>query len=111
MRMWIGISPTMLCSRHLLGEHYEIHKAVGCILKDKSLVGWTSRGFLEVHNIPSRHFDIATEMERRGYKHKSPLPDCKFYWEGKASVLENTDELKYRCVDCKKIMEGRNVFI
>ena len=36
MRMWM-IDPTMLCTKHLLGEHVELHMFVGTINKNKKL--------------------------------------------------------------------------
>ena len=49
-RMWM-IAPRKMCRNHLLGEHKELHQAVGSILKNKSLKGHLEKGQIEIHNI------------------------------------------------------------
>lgn len=38
MRMWM-VDPATMCDRHLLGEHAEIHMAIGTIAKGRSVAG------------------------------------------------------------------------
>ena len=57
MRMWM-IDPTMLCMKHLLGEHVELHMFVGTINKNKKLDGYRKNGLVEIHNIQSRHLEF-----------------------------------------------------
>ena len=52
MRMWM-IDPKMLCKKHLLGEHVELHMFVGTINKNKKLDGYKKNGLVEV--IVCRH--------------------------------------------------------
>ena len=55
-----------MCTKHLLGEHVELHMFVGCLVRKKTLNGFFSKGLLEVHSIRARHHALAREMLRRG---------------------------------------------
>ena len=81
MRMWM-IDPKMLCKKHLLGEHVELHMFVGTINKNKKLDGYKKNGLVEVHNIKLRHRELAAEMIARGMNHQSPLVDFKEFTFG-----------------------------
>lgn len=72
MRMWM-VNPKMMCRKHLLGEHLELHMFVGCIYKGIRLDGYLDKRILEPMSIKERHEELANEMLRRGYKHNSPL--------------------------------------
>ena len=100
MRMW-NINPKKLCKNHLLGEHVEMHKLVGNLTKGRSIQGYINLGLVEVHNIRKRHNELAVEMKRRGYNHKSPLPGFKVYKAGKVDPARNRIDLRNRCKNCK----------
>jgi Pyrimidine dimer DNA glycosylase len=68
MRMWM-VDPEVLCRRHLLGEHVELHMAAAWIAKDRSVAGWAESNCLEPLSIGRRHAELAEEMGRRGYRH------------------------------------------
>jgi hypothetical protein len=75
MRVW-DISSEKLCRSHLLGEHAEIHALWSIITNEKE--GYSShpetlrwKGRLKC--LFKRHEEIANEMKKRGYSHKSPL--------------------------------------
>ena len=70
--MWM-VNPKILCERHLLGEHCEIHMFVGAIKKQLSLNGYVENNLLECASLLERHDDLAEEMTRRGMNHASPL--------------------------------------
>ena len=99
-RMW-KLNPKLLCDKHLLGEHKELHQAVGSILKGKSLKGHIEKGQIEVHNIRKRHNELVKEMKERGFKHESPLPKFKSYKAGKINLQFNEGDLIKRCPACK----------
>jgi len=99
MRMW-KINVRKMCRQHLLGEHVEMHMFVGCINKGKCIDGYLN-GLVEIHNIKKRHDQIAKEIERRGFKHNSPLPKYKKKKLGKVSIKNNIKELRKRCKKCK----------
>ena len=99
MRMWM-VNPKMLCRKHLLGEHVELHMFVGTILSNKSLSGYLSRGLVEPQNIVNRHQELVKEMINRGYHHKSELPEFTYNQSGIVNPDKNLLELSWRCPDC-----------
>lgn len=75
MRIW-DIPPNRLCSKHLLGEHSELHAIWNILTQGKKGYSghpetkrWKGklRALFRVHN------EIVQEMLARGYSHKSPL--------------------------------------
>ncbi|MEZ0393798.1 MAG: pyrimidine dimer DNA glycosylase/endonuclease V [Desulfurococcaceae archaeon] len=70
--MWM-VPPSIMCDRHLLGEHVELHMLVGALRRRARIDGYVRKGLLEVASIESRHEEIVQEMLRRGFKHSSPL--------------------------------------
>jgi hypothetical protein len=100
--MWM-VNPKTMCRQHLLGEHVECHMFVGTIKRGKSIKGYLDKGLLEIHNLQKRHQDLAQEMERRGYKHKSPLEFVTIIKSGKINRKENVIQLNNRCQKCKKM--------
>ncbi len=99
-RMW-NLPPEKMCNHHLLGEHKEMHQAVGSLNAGKSLKGHIERGQLEVHNIKKRHEELVKEMLRRGFKHKSPLPKFKSFEAGYIDTGYNRKDLRQKCQNCK----------
>lgn len=104
MRMW-NVDPKLLCRKHLLGEHLETHYFIGTIRKGKSIKGYITNGLVEVHNILRRHDELAEEMKRRGYKHKSPARECNLWECGCVDSEHNIVELHRRCSECRKRIE------
>jgi len=99
MRMWM-VSPETMCRKHLLGEHVEIHMLAGSILKGKSIAGFAK--LVEAHSAHQRHWALVMEMERRGYNHRSPLPDFNLEF-GEVNVAKSIMDLHERCPDCKSM--------
>lgn len=119
MRMW-NVKPSIMCRKHLLGEHVELHMIVGSMQKGKNLDGFINKGLLETHNIIKRHNILVREMIKRGYSHKSPLTHTDLLTKnniymssntimkkGKINSSENYKELSRRCKECKKRMEAK----
>lgn len=106
MRMWM-VETRLLCRKHLLGEHYEIHKLVGHLGKGKSVLGWVKGNCLELRSIQSRHDALVEEMTRRGFLHKSPLLPVRLervplhLTSVKVNVGESLRDLVGRCPDCR----------
>ena len=105
MRMWL-VNPELMCRQHLLGEHFEIHIFVSAIREHKKLDGY-KKGLLEVHKLRTRHAELVTEMKRRGYHHKSPLPNFKMERSGWVDRKENLRELARRCKECKRRQKNK----
>lgn len=75
MRIW-DIDTALLCDRHLLGEHRELH-AIWSILttgkKGYARHPETLRWSGKLAALSARHEEQVAEMDRRGFRHASPL--------------------------------------
>lgn len=98
-----------MCRNHLLGEHKELHQAIGSILKGKSLKGHLEKGQIEIHNICTRHRELVKEMKARGYNHKSKLKKFKKQRSGYINIKENYKELAKRCKNCRKLITKKEI--
>jgi predicted RNA-binding protein (virulence factor B family) len=75
MRIW-DLPPEKLCRSHLLGEHRELHAIWNILTKGKR--GYrnhpeTKRWEGKLTALFNRHEELVTEMNKRGYLHKSDL--------------------------------------
>lgn len=106
MRMW-NVDPKLMCDKHLLGEHVEMHMFVGTIRKGVSLKGYITGGLVETQHIKRRHDELVVEMERRGMNHQSPMPDGGLVLAaGSVNVESNLVELANRCPACRALQEA-----
>lgn len=106
MRMW-NVPVEILCIKHLIAEHVEMHMYLGSIKKGISLKGYIKKGLVEVHNIKNRHDELVEEMLNRGYNHKSELNVENYLWdEGLVDSEQNINELKNRCKYCRERIEN-----
>lgn len=106
MRMWM-LPPEIMCRKHLLGEHVEMHMLVGTLRKGISTQGYVDNQLVELDKIRERHDALVAEMEIRGYNHKSPLPEIPPI-VGEIGIVdrqENLREICRRCPDCKLRVE------
>jgi hypothetical protein len=92
-----------MCRKHLMGEHVEIHMAVATLRLGRSVDGFLEKGLLELRSLKSRHDELAAEMLRRGYRHRSPLGRVPRRAEGKVNRRANLVELARRCPDCRAL--------
>ncbi len=97
------LDPRLLCSVHLRGEHYEIHKAIGNLRHSGHWAwGLARRNFLELHNLKRRHDRLAKEMIRRGMNHRSPVRRIRKAWRGgEVDRAQSVRDLIKRCPDCR----------
>ena len=110
MRMWM-VDPKLLCTKHLVGEHVELHMLAGTIVKGISIAGYVENGLAEIHSIIPRHAELAAEIIERGYNHQSelktslPLINCQSL--GHVDRDNSIQELFKRCPDCRaRIKKG-----
>lgn len=105
MRMWM-LPPEILCKKHLLGEHGEIHKHKHNFEKrhkiDKRIHPIVQ---IEPESMASRHDALAKEMMARGYNHQSPysMPDISYLGNQakvKVNLEHNIADLANRCPEC-----------
>lgn len=104
MRQWL-VDPKLLCRKHLLGAHVEHHMFIGSLQKGRSIDGFIRDGLVEVHMLDVRHEEIAAEMLRRGYNHKSPLPEGTadlLYHAGRVDPQRSIKDLSDRCEECRE---------
>ena len=106
MRMWM-VDPKLLCRKHLLGEHVEVHMLAGSLLKGRSIEGFLAKGILEPQNVEARHARLATELLRRGYRHASPLESASTNIRGAVDTTKSLQDLRTRCVACRALQERR----
>lgn len=108
------VDPKIMCRFHLLGEHRELHALAGMIQKGIGLEGYAQRGLIEIGVIRERHEALVREMEARGYRHISPLPE--FSLEGVPAPILHTRvdreasecNLLKRCERCRKKSGEKN---
>lgn len=72
MRMW-PVDPKVLCRKHLLGEHVEMHMFAGSLNKGIGMTGYIEGGQVDLSHIQARHDMLAEELSRRQFVHSSPL--------------------------------------
>ena len=108
MRMW-GINPRLLCDKHLIGEHGEIHKHRHNFVKQHRITKRISPVVqIEPQNMETRHNQLATEMLARGFNHNSPyeLPDLSYLpineRNAKIDIQNSITDLYNRCPECHK---------
>lgn len=107
MRMWM-LPPRLLCDRHLLGEHGELHKFLHTWKKKYSITGWIQSNAIEPQSYRSRHNELALEMVKRGFSHLSPLPQPNFKYlppDQQSYQVNKGDSLIAligRCSSCKR---------
>ena len=109
MRVW-DVDVTILCRKHLLGEHRELHGLWNILTKHEGKGGYsqhpeTKRWVGKLKALYNRHQALVEEMGRRGYIHNSPLD--KSLAKGKSTqdlfintILEQKKILKTKPCDC-----------
>jgi hypothetical protein len=78
MRIW-DVPVDRLCRSHLLGEHRELHAVWNIITLGKK--GYaahpeTKRWIGKLRALYRRHEEQVREIERRGWRHESPLDEA-----------------------------------
>lgn len=113
------MTPTrMMCRQHLLGGHVECHMFVGTINRGVRVNGYVEDNLLEFNSIQSHHDELAAEMTRRGFRHRSPLPAivrCEQVTgaqrEKRVDQAASLRELLRRCPACRARAEFFDVEI
>lgn len=108
MRMWM-VNPEVLCNKHLLGEHGEIHKHRHNFVKQHSISKRVSPVVqIEPQSMGSRHDMLAEEMLHRGMNHQSPFiqPSISYLPIGEqqavVDIKNSLNDLSNRCPECAK---------
>lgn len=109
--MWM-VDTRIMCQRHLLGEHRELHGLAGMIRLDMKtwLNGYVRYGLVELNSIEARHQELVEEMEKRGWKHQSPIGKADIAGDRVVDRHTSLTELLSRCEECSKryALRGRS---
>ena len=112
MRMWM-VDPKLLCTKHLLGEHGEIHKHRHNFVKQHRITKRVSPVVqIEPMQMEARHNELAAELIRRKYNHNSPFeqPDISYLNDNerlaKVDINNSLMDLINRCPECAKRIEN-----
>ena len=107
------INPALLCNKHLLGEHGEIHKHRHNFVKKHNIAGRINPVVqIEPRAMKKRHDILAKEMMRRKMNHKSDysMPDISYLKSelknAKVNLEISIKDLRNRCKVCKLLIEG-----
>ncbi len=112
MRMWM-VNPKIMCSKHLCGEHGEIHKHRHNFVKGHSMSGRILENCLEPSSLQSRHDELEKELNfrqgdegRRRTSSPFDAPDISYLPVDqrlyKIDVEKNLQLLISRCHQCKQ---------
>ena len=105
MRMWL-VDPKIMCRNHLLGEHLELHILASKVNAGEKIKGFIEHGLVDPCLAAERHGALVKEMQRRGYKHASPLVEITGEKvKGCVDPEKNIRVLAERCEECKKRIE------
>lgn len=102
MRIW-DVSPSLLCRKHLLGEHRELHALYSILLNNKKGYRSHPETLRWVGKLPAlelRHQLLVSEMKNRGYNHQSPLE--------KTTGEKNQNELLHTLEEQEKILQQKD---
>jgi len=101
--MW-NVNPSFMCTAHLVSEHREMHMLAGALNGRMRLSGHVARGLIELDNVHQRHDGLVTEMQDRGLRHRSPLPQVRARGDlapGYVCETVSAAELQRRCTSCR----------
>lgn len=109
MRMWM-IDPRLLCNKHLIGEHGEIHKHLHNFIKKHKIDGRIYPIVqIEPSSMEKRHNELEKEMEIRfNKKYNSPYkqPDISYLpikqQKAIVDIKQSIQDLYNRCENCKQ---------
>lgn len=116
MRIW-DVDPACLCRQHLLGEHRELHGLWNIHTLGKAgyrLHPETVRWEGKLAALHARHEALVREMERRGYRHGSPLDAALAVGAAKQDLYIDTparqlEILRSKPCDCPLRTPPRNL--
>ena len=104
MRIW-DLPVNILCDKHLLGEHRELHAIWNIITKDKkgySKHPETKRWVGKLKALNNRHAAEVAEMKKRGFSHNSPLNPILNKGSSIQDIFIDSIEKQYEILKNKK---------
>ena len=117
MRIW-DLDPSLLCNKHLMGEHYELHGIWTMLCSPGKGVAYRHhpeyrRWIGKMGALWLRHQRIAQVMIQRGFQHNSDLlyceevADCYYQNTMLHSIKEQIELLWEKNCDCKYSLKER----
>lgn len=112
MRMWM-INPELMCMKHVLGEHYEIHKHLPHLYKGVNIHGRFNPIIqIQLNSLQSRHDKLVKYLKNHNsllevdeQKIKDNYPK---YYDLFVDIEYNIKDLSSRCKECcEKINKGK----
>lgn len=108
MRIW-DLPPSVICRKHLLGEHRELHALWTVITENKkgySKHPETLRWIGKLNALYKRHEELVIELHKRGYRHASPLEKSfatgnRNQFDYVNNIAEQKEILKNKNCECK----------
>ena len=98
------VDPAIMCRKHLLGEHVELHMMAAHLRLGRKVDGFVAHNCVQPKAISTRHKALAAEMTQRGYKHASPLQQPTIaphqHPEAKVDAAASLTDLLDRCEEC-----------
>jgi Pyrimidine dimer DNA glycosylase len=113
-RMWM-VDVATLCNKHLIAEHHELHVICGNLnrKRDAVVLGLVKRGSVELLSIRTRHDEVALELLRRGFDHRSELPAFRYPTCTSEQLNRRIDRevniltLEDRCHGCALLIQAK----
>jgi len=110
MRMWM-IKPELMCMKHIVGEHGEIHKHLHNFVKKHSISGRVKASNVQIEpsSMKKRHDELAKYLKN----HKSPYfqPNLSYLSPNERYAVvdqsQSIQDLINRCPDCREKIKGK----
>ena len=115
MRMWM-VNPKLLCQRHLLSEHCDIHRFISSVRVGHDVRRCLIRAMIDPSKVYQRHAELEEEIAERGGRLNSPLlaSECNAYakWYGSTTIniSRSLSDLSNCCIDCQSRI-GKFIYI
>ncbi|MGE5436411.1 MAG: pyrimidine dimer DNA glycosylase/endonuclease V [Syntrophothermus sp.] len=103
------VNPELMCDKHLLGEHGELHKFLHNWQKQQTMTKRILDNAIEPKSYKKRHDQLAAELLRRNFNHQSPIEQPDFSYlpvEEQNFIIDvnnNYLRLVERCEKCRKM--------
>jgi hypothetical protein len=107
-RMWM-VNTEWMCNTHLGEEHTSIHMFLRLLKDKKRIQGFIDQGFVEIHNLRSRHDELVEEMIRRGMEHKTSMP--WYFEERRAGYISEEKSAQDLVMECNECRERRDILV
>ena len=108
MRMWM-LNITIMCKKHISGEHSEIHKHRKDFEREYSIKGRIEpQVLIQPKDMKNRHDKLAKALNHKSVYTQPDLQNYPTYQkEAKVDKWKSLVELYRRCENCRSIMQRK----